>query len=163
MELFLIRHGIAVERGIYAEDCDRPLTDKGHHRTRRVAERLDQLGLHFDLILTSPFVRASQTADILYQVGLGDALETSALLEPDCPIEPWLAWLESWPQRRGGCLALVGHEPNWSEWTAQLISGEPWGSLRVKKAGVVGLSLPELASPLGNSELFWLAPPRLLL
>ena len=163
MELYLIRHGIAVERGIYAQDCDRPLTEKGRDRTHRVAQRLEQLGLHFDLILTSPFLRASQTAEILYETGLGKALETSALLEPDCPIEPWLQWLASWPSRPGACLALVGHEPNWGYWTEQLICGEPLGHLRVKKAGVVGLSLPEQVSPLGNSELFWLAPPRLLL
>ena len=163
MELYLIRHGIAVERGVYAQDCDRPLTDKGRDRTRRVAQRLEQLGLHFDLILTSPFLRASQTADIFYDMGLGNSLETSALLEPDSAIEPWLVWLKAWPQRQGSCLALVGHEPNWSDWTEQLIFGEPLGHLRVKKAGVVGLSLPEQVSPLGNSELFWLAPPRLLL
>lgn len=163
MELYLIRHGIAVERGIYAQDCDRPLTDKGRDRTQCVAQRLDQLGLHFDLILTSPFLRARQTAEILYEAGLGAALETSGLLEPDCPLEPWLQWLESWPHRQGGCLALVGHEPNWSAWTEQLIFGEPLGHLRVKKAGLVGLRLPEQLSPRGNSELFWLAPPRLLL
>lgn len=163
MELYLIRHGIAVERGVYAQDCDRPLTDRGRHRTHRVAQRLDQLGLHFDLILTSPFLRASQTAEILYETELGDTLESSALLEPDCAIQPWLSWLASWPGRQGGSLALVGHEPNWSHWTEQLISGEPWGRICVKKAGVVGLVLPEQASPLGNSELFWLTPPRLLL
>lgn len=163
MELYLIRHGIAVERGIYAQDCDRPLTEKGRDRTHRVAQRLDQLGLHFDLILASPFLRASQTAEILYETGLGEALEASTLLEPDCSMEPWLRWLETWPQRQGGCLALVGHEPNWSLWTEQLIFGEALGHLRVKKAGLVGLSLPEQASPRGNSELFWLAPPRLLL
>ncbi len=163
MELYLIRHGIAVERGIYAEDYDRPLTEKGCDRTRRVAQRLNQLGLHFDLILTSPFLRASQTAEILYETGLGDALETSVLLMPDCPLEPWLKWLKAFPTKQGSCLALVGHEPNWSEWTEQLIWGEPLGQLRVKKAGIVGLSLPEQASPLGNSELFWLAPPRLML
>ncbi len=163
MELYLIRHGIAVERGIYAQDCDRPLTEKGRDRTHRVAQRLAQLGLHLDLILTSPFLRAHQTAEILYDTGLGETLEVSELLEPDSSLVPWLRWLDNWPLRPGGCLALVGHEPNWSDWTEQLIFGEPSGHLRVKKAGVVGLSLPEQVSPLNNSELFWLAPPRLLL
>lgn len=173
MELYLIRHGIAVERGIYDEDRDRPLTDKGIARTQQVAQRLQTLGLQFDWILTSPFCRASQTAQILIEAGLGETLETSELLEPDRPIEPWLYWLSAWPpaQIQDCRLALVGHEPNWGDWAEQLIFGEIRGHLSIKKAGIVGLSLPpfellswpEVRSPLGTSQLFWLAPPRLLL
>jgi phosphohistidine phosphatase len=163
MDLYLIRHGIAVERGIYERDCDRPLTDKGRDRTGLMAQRLVELGLKFDQILTSPFLRASQTADILFKAGLGGALETSDLLVPDSSLTPWLAWLKASRSALGPSLALVGHEPNWSEWTEQLVFGQAVGHLRVKKAGVIGLVLPEQISPLGNSELFWFSPPRLLI
>jgi phosphohistidine phosphatase len=163
MDLYLIRHGIAAERGVHERDCDRTLTEKGRDRTRLVAQRLLELGLQFDQIFTSPSLRASQTADILHETGLGRAPETSNLLSPDCALEPWLAWLAASRSSLGSSLALVGHEPNWSEWTEQLVFGQALGHLRVKKAGVIGLTLPEQISPLGHSQLFWLSPPRLLL
>lgn len=65
MELYLIRHGIAAERGTYPKDEERPLTEKGRAKTQKVAQRLYALGLRFDFILTSPLVRARQTAEIL--------------------------------------------------------------------------------------------------
>lgn len=174
MNLYLIRHGIAAERGLYAQDCDRPLTDKGRDRTQQVGQRLRALGLRFDHLLTSPFLRAQQTAEILQDLGLSARLEVSDLLVPDSPLEPWLQWLHQYQQRPRGLspdiqlthglnLALVGHEPTWGNWAEQLIWGQSPGRLQVKKAGVIGLSLPCQGSPLGKSELFWLTPPRLML
>lgn len=52
MELYLIRHGIAAERGTYADDDRRPLTATGERRSQRVAQRLLSLGLHFDVLLS---------------------------------------------------------------------------------------------------------------
>ncbi|MEO0406454.1 MAG: phosphohistidine phosphatase SixA [Cyanobacteria bacterium P01_A01_bin.135] len=155
--LYLIRHGIAAERGTYANDGERPLTAKGRQRTRRVAERLAQT-IQVELILTSPLVRAQQTAEILGEAGLGE-VAVSEHLAPDGDFHQWLGWLAGW---RGEALAMVGHEPNLSEWAERLLWGQCRGCLAVKKAGVLGLHLPN-NSPEGNSALFWLAPPRLLL
>ena len=60
-------------------------------------------------------------------------------------------------------LALVGHEPDLSQWAELLIWGEAKGVLQLKKAGIIGIEIPDHIDPIGNSILFWLTPPRLLL
>ncbi len=172
-ELYLIRHGIAVERGSYAQDGDRPLTEIGRQKTRKVAQRLSELDLRFDLILTSPLVRARQTADILADLGLGKSVETSPYLVPEGDFEGWLSWLQRW---QGGdrnlarpthspapSLALVGHQPDLADWAETLVWGERRQQLVLKKAGVIGLVVPSDRSAVGNSQMFWLTPPKLLL
>ncbi|PSB12355.1 phosphohistidine phosphatase SixA [filamentous cyanobacterium CCP1] len=163
MELYLIRHGLAAERGTYAHDDERPLTDAGLRKTKRVAKRLHELNLQFDLILTSPLVRARQTAEILQTVGLVKQVEESAYLAPGGAFEAWLNWLEQWRSGGGNSLAIVGHEPDLGEWAERLIWGEPRHNLVVKKAGIIGIYLPAQGTPVGRSELFWFTPPRLLL
>jgi phosphohistidine phosphatase len=163
LELYLIRHGIAAPLEGYASDRDRPLTDEGKQKTKKVAQRLAKLDLHFDLILTSPLLRARQTAEILQGAGLSSDVEVSSHLAFDGNIHAWLAWLENWPHKQNGCLALVGHEPSLAAWAETLIWGQACGNLSLKKAGIIGLELPQTNSPVGNSQLFWLTPPRLLL
>lgn len=163
IELYLIRHGLAGERGDYPNDDERPLTGEGIHRTRRVAKRLFDLNIRFDLILTSPLARGRQTAEILHSFKLSSQVEESQTLAPGGDLNVWLSWLQQWRQNGGGdCLALVGHEPDLGEWTEQLVWGASRQNLVIKKAGVVGLLLPEATSPIGHSQLFWLAPPRFL-
>ncbi|MBD1996428.1 phosphohistidine phosphatase SixA [Leptolyngbya sp. FACHB-541] len=161
-ELYLIRHGIAAERGTYQEDSDRPLTEVGRHKTTKVAERLYELGVRFDLILTSPLVRTKQTAKILQSVGLSDRLEESDDLAPEGDFAHWLTWLNQW-QAGGARLALVGHQPDLGDWAETLIWGESKQQVVLKKAGVIGLLLPEAKTPVGQSQLFWLTPPKFLL
>jgi phosphohistidine phosphatase len=163
IELYIVRHGLAGEHGTYANDNERPLTEDGKKKTRQVAKRLRDLALHFHLILTSPLVRAKQTADILMDAGLADKLDAEDFLAPDGKIEDWITWLQSWQHPETPCLAIVGHEPNLSTWTELLLWGEAKGSIELKKAGVIGLSLPDEGSPIGKSTLFWLTPPRFLL
>lgn len=162
-ELYLIRHGLSEQRGTYEDDGQRPLTDEGKRKTRQVAKQLRQFGLQFDRILSSPLVRARQTADILVDVGLGEKVEASSFLAPDGNIGDWLDWLATWMRSNDSSLVLVGHEPNLSTWAEHLIWGEARQTLTLKKAGVIGLTLPEIGSPIGRSSLFWLAPPRLLI
>ncbi len=168
MDLYFIRHGLAGQANEgEGSDDDRPLTPEGQFKTRRIADRLNLL-ISVDLIVTSPLMRAQQTAQILRGAGLGDHLERHPALAPGGSLGEWLAWLDKQvTDRRGKGLILVGHQPDLGHWAEQLI----WGSneatdidrLVIKKAGVVGLHLPDLGSPLGRSQLFWLAPPRLLL
>lgn len=157
--LYLIRHGIAGQHGDYATDRERPLTEEGKHKTRQVADRLSSLDLKFDLILTSPLVRAKQTADILQEVGLSKRLEEAAYLAPGGDLQAWLNWLEDWKESAKS-LALVGHEPDLSAWAETLIWGSAQSKLILKKAGAIGLTLPLSGSPIAHSQLFWLTPPR---
>jgi phosphohistidine phosphatase len=163
VEFYLVRHGIAAEREEYTEDAVRPLTGEGKQKTKQVAQQLFNLGLRCDLILTSPLVRARQTADILKAKGLSSQLEESTALSPEGDFYSWLSWFEEWQNQGGTKLVLVGHEPNLGEWTEILVWGEAKGNLVVKKAGVMGVQLPESGSPIGRSSLFWLTPPKFLL
>ena len=161
MELYLIRHGIAIERGIYANDAERPLTDKGRQKTKKVAQRLYDIGVRFDLILTSPLLRASQTAEILQNVGLTKQVEESSHLAPVGNIQDWLNWLSQWGNSDAEkYLALVGHQPNLGNWAELLVWGKITGQIIVKKAGVIGINLPNTGTPIGNSELFLLTSPK---
>lgn len=160
--LYLIRHGLAGEHGSYANDDERPLTDEGKRKTRQIAKRLHTLELQFDLIMTSPLTRAHQTADLLLEAKLSQVLQVSPQLAPGGNLEQWLNWLQHERSPDVTTLALVGHEPDLSAWAETLLWGEPRGALSLKKAGVIGLALPEQA-PVGSSALFWLTPPRFLL
>jgi phosphohistidine phosphatase len=162
LDLYLIRHGLAGEHRSDDNDGERPLTDEGFQKTRQVAKRLYALSLRFDVILTSPLVRARQTADLLLEAKLAPTVQVAPELMPDGSLHEWLAWLAHWRSPETKALALVGHEPNLSLWAETLLWGKTNGVLTLKKAGVLGLTLPE-QTPLGNSTLFWLTPPRFLL
>ncbi len=162
-DLYLIRHGIAAERGTYENDDERPLTKEGDRKTRQVASCLKKLELQFDLILTSPLTRARQTADILKAAGLSSQRSELAALAPDGHIQDWIIWYNTWSSTEGKSLALVGHQPDLGNWAELLIWGTVKESLIVKKAGIIGITLPATDSPLGNSQLFWLTPPKFLL
>jgi len=163
LQLYLIRHGIAVDRSEAGEDSQRPLTPQGREKTQRVARRLRQLDLYFDHLLSSPLVRARQTAEIFLAAGLAPRLEVASALAPQGSFSQWLTWLEDWRQAGHGSLALVGHQPDLTQWAELLLWGEARSALILKKAGIIGITLPAAEPPIGSSQLFWLAPPKLLL
>lgn len=164
MELYLIRHGIAEDKALDIKDEERSLTKEGRQKSEKVAQKIVKLGLSFDLILTSPLVRARQTAEILIAEKLSSQLEESSHLAPDGQISSWLKnWLEPRNYSQNTQLALVGHEPDLTNWAEILLWGEVKGSLVLKKAGMIGIKLPETGSPLGRSQMFWLTPPKYLL
>ena len=156
MELYLIRHGMAKEHQPGLKNEERQLTAEGREKTEKIAQRLVKLSFNFDLILTSPLVRAYQTAEILIAAGLSSQLETSDHLSFDGNIQNWWQeWLKprKYPQKTK--LALVGHEPSLSHWAEILLWGEAKESLILKKAGMMGIKLPDDGSPLGRSQMFW--------
>jgi phosphohistidine phosphatase len=161
--LYLIRHGIAADRELYEIDEERPLTKDGDRKTRKVAQKLKSLNLKFDIVLSSPLVRARQTAEILKSVGLTDHVEEFPPLAPEGEINFWLDWYRNWSQTVGKSLALVGHQPDLGNWAEILIWGDVREALIVKKAGIIGITLPDQGSLVGNSQLLWLTPPKFLL
>ena len=65
-ELYFVRHGVAEDRGdAWPDDTKRPLTDEGMSRMRKAARGLARIGVSIDVVLTSPLVRARQTAELL--------------------------------------------------------------------------------------------------
>jgi len=163
VKLYLIRHGIAADAAENQPDELRPLTDEGKRKTQKIAKRLRELELEFDLILSSPLVRAKQTAELLKNVGLSSKLEQSIFLSPNGDIQGWFDWLLKWQAAGGDSLALVGHQPDLANWAELLVWGEAKEKLVLKKAGIIGLNLPQDGVPLGRCELFWLTAPKFLI
>ena len=170
-ELLLLRHGIAEERFEGVDDAQRSLTPVGRERTAQQLQRLVALDLTCDLVLSSPLVRARQTAELMVETGLAPELEIAAALAPlsdPLPLlERWLGPLSPRPGWRR--LAFVGHEPDLSTLAALLI-GVPMAraheALQLKKAGVVLLQWPASGPTgelLGSARLELLLPPRILL
>jgi len=163
VELLLLRHGIAEERCPERVDGERALTAVGRSRTRAVAERLVQLGLGCDQLVTSPLVRARQTAEIALAAGLlvegSPSVRVDAALAPGGDPLPLVAEFQraAPAQNRLQRLALVGHEPDLGALAAQLI-GAPEGAIVLKKAGIALL----LLGP-GRGRLKLLMAPRQLL
>jgi len=163
VELLLLRHGIAEERCPERPDGERALTAVGLSRTRAVAERLVQLGLGCDQLVTSPLVRARQTAEIAVAAGLvaegSPSLRVDVALAPGGDPLPLVAEFQRLASAhpRLQRLALVGHEPDLGALAAHLI-GAPEGAIGLKKAGIALL----LLGP-GRGQLKLLMAPRQLL
>ena len=161
MNLFLLRHGIAVEPGTpgYECDADRPLTPKGERRLAQIADAMGAMGLTFDVILSSPYVRARQTAEIVADaLGLKKNLEFSASLTPHGDAKVLLAALNK-PDPRSENVLLVGHEPFLSNLISMLTSGEPHVAIDFKKGGLCKLEI-EFLRPGRCATLAWLLTPR---
>lgn len=155
VDLFLLRHGIAAERVGGQDHPDRPLTDRGRQRTLDVLRRLRELGFQADVLMSSPYRRALDTAQLAMQAELATSMHIESALAPGG--DPW----PRLPHAAVRCL-WVGHEPDLSTLAAVLI-GAPPGSLRLRKAGFCHLRWPvQLKDPRGKAQLQALMRPRLL-
>ena len=159
LELYLIRHGIAADRGEdYPDDSKRPLTSRGIARLKKEAKALDDLGVGFDLMITSPLVRARQTADVLAEsLKSKPAVMTSDSLAPAGT--PAAVIQELGKHARKARIALVGHEPNIGELAARLIGGRT--PLEFKKGAICRIDFAVLP-PKGLGQLRWFVTPRML-
>jgi phosphohistidine phosphatase len=161
MELYVLRHGIAVDRGEpgYAVDADRPLTAEGLKKMRQIAQGMKSMELSFDLVLSSPYLRAKQTAEIVAGVLMIEKhMELSMNLEPDGSIKSLLAELKkNYAGRRS--VLVVGHEPLLSQLISVLVSGNDGLLIVMKKGGLCKLTIDELT--IGRcAALDWLMTPR---
>jgi phosphohistidine phosphatase len=162
MNLYIIRHAIAVDEGSpeYEEDSQRPLTDKGKKKMRQIAKGLRTLGVDFDLILSSPYIRAKETAEILEDVfKLKKDIEFSDNLIPMG--DPDLLIAEMNEKYRANSVALVGHEPHLSALIGLLVSENAGIDMTLKKGGVCRLSVDDLHHA-RKATLEWLLTPGIL-
>ena len=160
MKIYLIRHGIAELRAINKPDVDRMLTKKGIVRTQKTAQKLARLKIEFDLILTSPYRRAKETAIILQQAKLAEKVIEHSALKPNGNILEWINWMQEANYSQDANICLVGHQPDLSEWAELLIWGKVQHKITLKKAGIIGLDVLNWNNPLGEAELFLLTSPK---
>jgi phosphohistidine phosphatase len=162
MDLYLLRHGIAAARGTgkYPDDSRRPLTDKGEKKMRRIADGMKNLGLGFDLILSSPFQRARKTAEIVAKTFRSEELlELTPLLEVGADTEDIVQDLAS---RSAGSVLLVGHEPFLSSLIAVLVAGDPAAAVTMKKGGLCKLRIEGITHGRCATLEWLLAPAHLV-
>jgi phosphohistidine phosphatase len=159
IELYLIRHGIAADRGeAWPDDAKRPLTQKGSARLRRTADALDALGVAFDQIVTSPLVRCRQTADVLAErLGAKASIAVSDALAPGGTTAQAIEELGKHARRKR--IAIVGHEPGIGELAAKLVGAR--SALEFKKGAVCRIDV-ETLPPARPGHLRWFATPKLL-
>jgi phosphohistidine phosphatase len=165
MNLYLMRHGIAVESDDPAvtQDNQRALTSKGAKRLRRAARGLRYLDISFDGILTSPVLRARQTAEIVATaLGLESRLEEVSGLAPESTVEHLLFGLERYQDRKH--ILMVGHEPLLGKTIGSLLCGGGHGlEIDLRKGSLCRIEIDGL--PLSSPGiLHWhLAPKQLRL
>jgi len=158
-ELYLIRHGVAAERGdSYPDDTKRPLTSEGIQKLRREGKALVALDITFDAILTSPLVRARQTAEALAAAFReSPPIVVVQALAPGGTHNAIVDELSK--QHRRQRVAIVGHEPGLGELAARLIGLRR--PLEFKKGAICRIDVAALP-PAGPGELRWFLTPRIL-
>ena len=158
-ELYLIRHGIAEERGPeWPDDGRRPLTEKGISRLKKSTKGLVSLGVTFDVLLTSPLLRARQTAETVAACfEPRPPVVAIDSLSPDGTYQQVLDDLGK--QSRRSRIALVGHEPSLGEYAARLAGSRH--AFEFKKGAVCRIDVDALP-PGGPGALRWFMTPKLL-
>jgi phosphohistidine phosphatase len=161
MDLLIVRHAIAFDRdrNRWRDDGERPLSPAGMRLARKAAAGLKKLTPRPQRVLTSPLVRARQTARILADVAGWPAAEEMPELSPG---EPALAVLELLGADRGKLTAVVGHQPELGHLlSACLLGGDGALPIVLKKNAVACVSFPGRPRP-GHAALAWLATPKML-
>jgi phosphohistidine phosphatase len=155
--LYVLRHGIAEEEAPRGDDGARRLTPRGRAKMRAVAAGMRALGIEFDVLLTSPLVRARETAAIVAET-YGEAPVPRELPALAAGVSPGETVRALKPYARSKAVMIVGHEPGLSGTVALLLTGSPVGlRLVLKKGGLVALDLAG-----GEATLRLLLTPRQL-
>jgi len=162
MNLYIMRHGPAVERGHtdYPNDNDRPLTPEGKKKVSKIAAGLRTLEITLDAIFSSPLPRARRTAEIVAEaLHPRCKFRLTEHLSPDADPAKLLHLLQQ--QKGAKNLLIVGHEPDLGNLVSLLLTGQPGLAVNFKKGGFCKLSLPALTLD-GHATLEWWLPPKIL-
>jgi phosphohistidine phosphatase len=158
-ELYIMRHGIAVDRGSagFSDDSKRPLTPEGKKKTQEIARGLVKLGFDVDWIVTSPLVRAAETAEILAEeVGSAVPRDVCDALRPGGSPEALITFLAKHTNRKR--VVVVGHEPDLSALATRLIGAGRHANLAFKKGGCCLITFDEFPPKYPGQLVWWLTP-----
>jgi phosphohistidine phosphatase len=163
MELYILRHAIAAPLGEVGnqDDARRPLTPEGREKMKKIARGMKNLGLKFDLIVSSPAARARQTAQIAARAlkGKTEVQFSRHLAGGGNPV----ALLKEMGGKRSApkSVLLVGHEPGLSVLISTLISGDEKSRIVMRKGGLAKLTT-EGSAQKPRAALEWLLTPSQL-
>jgi phosphohistidine phosphatase len=163
MHLLIIRHAIAEDREEFAtsgqDDSQRPLTKEGRKKMRAVAPGLREVAPAVDVLATSPFVRAVETADIVAAAFHRPATHTIDALTPDRAPAEFVEWMHTIDG--ADVVAAVGHEPHLGRLVSWLACARKQPFLELKKGGACLLDLGTAPAP-GTAQLVWMLTPKQL-
>lgn len=159
MQLLIVRHAIAMEREEFAKsgrpDSDRPLTDTGRRRMRKNARGLQRISPRPDLIGTSPWLRAADTARVIVETLGVERMETIEEMIPERHPRDLAAWLNE--RSEVPTIAVVGHEPHLGELVTWLVGGAG-SNVEFKKGGACLLRIDGNVDA-GSAILQWHLTP----
>ncbi len=156
MKIYLLRHGIAQDIFEVPTDALRALTQKGIARARHATRGLAAIGCRPAWIVTSPLVRARQTAEIAAKIlAPGIEIEESVQLTPDTPVEETMDWLKNYSEDD---ILLTGHMPHLAGLATVLLSGNEGGWIDFRKSGACAIGIHGRPGP-GRGILHWLLEP----
>jgi phosphohistidine phosphatase len=148
VNLFIVRHGYAVDEGPGLGDADRFLSLRGRQGVAAVGAKLHAEGVSLDALFTSPLVRAVQTAELLaHALGFAGAVTTLPSLAPGSSLSALASALEE----HGASVACVGHEPMMTALGAMLSGHPAFPSFR-----------PGQVALIANRRLVWTLQPETL-
>jgi phosphohistidine phosphatase len=165
MNLYLLRHGIAVDPSVpgFVRDAERPLTPKGRRRLRQAAGAMVVLKISFDAIFSSPYLRAKQTAEIVAKsLKCRKKLKFTDELTPGGNPKSLIQQLNELRPKPKNIL-LVGHEPYLSKLIALLTAGNTSMEIDLKKGGLCKLEAESLRYARCATFEFLLAPRQMAL
>jgi phosphohistidine phosphatase len=161
MKVFLVRHAIAHDRNRlrWPNDALRPLTSAGMQKFRRAAGGLAKWMPRSARLLTSPYVRARETAVLLAEARGSKKPVECAELAADKPVSQAFELLRT---RKDKAVILVGHEPYLSGFVGMALAGQHARlEIDFKKGGAACIEFTSRIEP-GRACLHWLMPPRVL-
>ena len=166
MKIFLLRHGEALDRdeakknGV--EDAQRPLISKGKSRTKKIVKFLKGTIGRTDLLVSSPYLRAQQTAAIAMQTIRFDNYLESIELVPEAPPAAFVKWLAKEAQNVTSVF-VVGHEPQLSLFASYILSGRQDSMILLKKSGIICIEVESFDSLTPKStSLRWHLDPKMI-
>ncbi len=161
MQLYIVRHGIAIDREDpkCPPDPERYLTDEGMEKTKQAAKGVAEIGAVPDLMFTSPYLRAVQTAEVFAAVleHNKQKIRKTDLLLPGA--DPMQLFRELAREKQASAVFVFGHAPHLDDLIATAI-GSKHHVTSLKKSGAALVELRRLIPPSG--EFIWLATPKLL-
>jgi len=157
MNLYLMRHGLAESLGgKIRQDADRPLSPRGREQLKAMAERLKRKGVQFEKILTSPLLRARETAQLMLSCAMpGASLEETQALEPGTTLVK--LWRFFQKQKLPEHVLAVGHMPDLGHILEALLAGYPDRSGNFSPGTVYAVHVPDSSTP--SATLLWTESP----
>jgi phosphohistidine phosphatase len=162
MKLYLLRHGIAVDRigGAIHNDFQRPLTENGREELKVVGAALKRLNVKADLMISSPLVRARQTAEIIKSaLNSPREIEIAEALAPGGGVSDLYKFLRPFSQLDE--IFLVGHEPDMGRLAGNLLWSGPEFDMPFKKAGICRIDINDVP-PNIPGRLKWFLTPKII-